>query len=486
MASMRDWLKGPEAESGRVAVVHCKAGKGRSGTAACSYLISEEGWAMEDALARFTARRMRSGFGEGISIPSQQRWVKYVDWWTKHGKVYVERQIEILEIHVWGLRDGVKVAVEGFVDAGRVIKTFHTFSIDERTLLKDEAPFRRLTSTTINEEKPSDENGRLPTRSSTSPSTATSPEPGADAALFRPPTPLVLPTSDINIDFERRNKAGYGFTMVTSVAHVWFNAFFESQFSSTDPEHHPAQPPPPNTDPTPSNPNPLPDSGVFSIPWHAMDGIRGSTKKGTRAFDRLSIVWRASPSSAISAPAEKVIKQPTSGEPVPESGPTDWRTAIHHDAPGDQAGKKNLGLRTESPPATNSVTSGGSTTPLPGEPATDDESGSEAGVRAWGPDGEEAIEPALQANVEMGATPPAVAVFESTSATASGKGVSDGVGAKRETDSGMEKEKGRSPASMSADSMEGTRTGDGEEEGKGVEELPEPVEHIPGQILRED
>ncbi|KAK1907553.1 hypothetical protein P3342_005880 [Pyrenophora teres f. teres] len=39
MASMRNWL---HEKPGRVAVVHCKAGKGRSGTASCSYLISEE------------------------------------------------------------------------------------------------------------------------------------------------------------------------------------------------------------------------------------------------------------------------------------------------------------------------------------------------------------------------------------------------------------------------------------------------------------
>jgi len=60
VGSMRGWLSG---EEGRVAVVHCKAGKGRSGTVVCSYLISEEGWSREAAEARFTERRMRAGFG---------------------------------------------------------------------------------------------------------------------------------------------------------------------------------------------------------------------------------------------------------------------------------------------------------------------------------------------------------------------------------------------------------------------------------------
>ena len=64
-------------------------------------------------MQRFTERRMRAGFGVGISIPSQQRWIRYVDRWTKSGKIYLERPVEILEVHVWGLRDGVKIVVEG-------------------------------------------------------------------------------------------------------------------------------------------------------------------------------------------------------------------------------------------------------------------------------------------------------------------------------------------------------------------------------------
>ncbi|KAH0051740.1 phosphatases II, partial [Aureobasidium melanogenum] len=133
MASMRNWLK--ESKE-RVAVVHCKAGKGRSGSMSCSYLISEEGWKAEDALRRFTERRMRPGFGAGVSIPSQLRWISYVDRWTQHKKVYVEREIQVMEVHVWGLRDGVKVSIEGFVDEGRVIKNFHTFSKKEREIVR--------------------------------------------------------------------------------------------------------------------------------------------------------------------------------------------------------------------------------------------------------------------------------------------------------------------------------------------------------------
>lgn len=89
--------------------------------------------------------------------------------------------------------------------------------------------------------------------------------------------------------------------MVTSVAHVWFNAFFEGGA-----EH---------------------DSGIFETEWDAMDGIKGSARKGIRAFERLKVVWRypaesgARRDSAIGRP----ISEPKPGEPVHESAPADWR-----------------------------------------------------------------------------------------------------------------------------------------------------------------
>lgn len=351
MASMRDWLKDEEDKDGeRVVVVHCKAGKGRSGTVACSYLISVEGWTVEDAMLRFTARRMRSGFGSGISIPSQIRWVGYVDWWTKHEKVYIERRIEVLEVHVWGLRDGVKVAVEGYVDEGRTIKTFHVFSKEERLVMDDSVQKHDLPATgnstseealPLHESKP--QNASIEHTDSHVSNHSTFHDPGETVALFRPSAPIILPTSDINIDFERRNKATYGFTMVTSVAHVWFNAFFESQNSSTSKSTPASEQLDEVSTSAPGVGENLPSSGVFSIDWDAMDGIKGSARKGTRALDRLSVVWRAVADDAHNPP--KIITEPEVGEPVPETGAVDWRKA--HESKADEG--KDLGLRAQSP-----------------------------------------------------------------------------------------------------------------------------------------
>ena len=477
MASARNWLKDPEA-SDRVVVVHCKAGKGRSGTVACSYLISEEGWTMDDALMRFTARRMRNGFGSGVSIPSQLRWIGYVNWWAKHRKVYVERQIEVLEVHVWGLRDGVKAAVEGYVDEGKTIKTFHTFSKDERMVMDYPSQGTAKPTTMsdhLNEKTlPLHETSAQSSATTNTDSSESAFEPGASAVIFRPAKPIILPTSDINIDFERRNKATYGFTMVTSVAHVWFNAYFESQHSSTkasDPETSPPDLP------NPSDPHNPPDSGVFEIEWEAMDGIKGSARKGTRALDRLAVVWRALPDHPQTP--RKVITQPKAGEPIPESKPADWKKA-NHETPSTLG--KNLGLRTESPSSAN-ISRANSEVDLKDhttKPQEDDDNDSEAGVRPHGPEGEDHIP-----HIKNG-DHPTISLTSPTSSPANKPLNFDGTAP--EVDLGIEKM--QSPAHSPGmvrdvglgrvagvvDQMRAARVG----------ELPDAEQRVPGQIVREE
>ncbi|KAF2262144.1 hypothetical protein CC78DRAFT_546023 [Lojkania enalia] len=395
MASMRNWLKGKE---GRVVVVHCKAGKGRSGTASCSYLISEEGWTVKDALKRFTERRMRPNWGQGVSIPSQLRWIGYVDRWTKYNKIYVERQVEILEVHCWGLRDGVKIQVEGFVKEGKLIKCFHVFHRSERELVRGEiradGGFTQVVAEVMNKnglgrspskkERKTQDKNTAPSRDTTmysqdntlgndgaSSSKENLEEDGTGDVVFRPSKRVILPTNDINIDVERRNKAAFDLTMVTSVAHVWFNTFFEGN----GPEQN----------------GMADESGVFEITWDAMDGIKGSSRKGTQAFDRIAIVWKALRDD--SGRPGIIITEPKEGEAVEQSSPADW-TGQDNVAPSED---KDLGLRTASPAESSSDVSKASSLKsqravLPAPDMGENKDGL-AGIRPHGPNGEDVINP---------------------------------------------------------------------------------------------
>ncbi|KAI4170150.1 MAG: hypothetical protein LQ343_005156 [Gyalolechia ehrenbergii] len=452
MASMRDWLKGPDTKVGRVVVVHCKAGKGRSGTAACSYLISEEGWAVEDALFRFTTRRMRSGFGAGVSIPSQLRWIRYVDEWTKHRKLYVERQVEIVEVHVWGLRDGVKIAVEGYIDEGRTIKDFHTFHQHERFIVEGTDPTSAISPSSNNESSLPLSDSKLQSFDLQHQDTLKSVEAGGDAVVFRPSQPIILPTNDINIDLERRNKAAYGWTMVTSVAHVWFNSFFEGQ--------------------GPQNNGNAASDGVFEIAWDAMDGIKGSARKGTKALDRLAVVWSVVDGTRGTPKLTQTITEPREGELVPETKAADWKSAQHSAL---TAIEKDLGLRSASPVSMD--VSKASSLRSSGSSPQSKEEDQLVGVKTHGPDGEEHIAHDVGAAVR-GVGQPAVTVLKPD------LGMSKAASPVPTADVG----EGGQIVGVDSGSAAGIvkSSSDDLSDKKGGEDLKTSEQHLPGQLVKED
>jgi protein-tyrosine phosphatase len=303
--SLQAWLgevadKGDgDAANGRVAVLHCKAGKGRSGTVACSYLIAVQGWTVESALERFTQRRMRAGFGDGVSIKSQRRWISYVNRWAADGRRYDERVegprvcARVVEVRLWGRRDNVRTAIRGFTEGGKKIEVFHEWSEKDGDILQlDEEDGVLKGWSKSNESLPlsgmnTPKNGgaQMITDGNIikSPPRVKSPDSMSSAAtayltnappptltILRPNKPILMPTWDINVEVEKRNR---NFTsMVTSTAHSWFNAYFEGN----GPENH-------------GKPE---RSGIYTIEWDAMDGLKGSSRRGVRAVEKVAVVWR--------------------------------------------------------------------------------------------------------------------------------------------------------------------------------------------------
>lgn len=101
------------------AVLHCKAGKGRSGSMACAYMIVYCGLSATEARQRFTDRRMKQGRGEGVSMASQKRYLGYVERWAKRLRLYQECLVVLTGITLYGVRAGAHFSLQNYADGGR-------------------------------------------------------------------------------------------------------------------------------------------------------------------------------------------------------------------------------------------------------------------------------------------------------------------------------------------------------------------------------
>ncbi|CAH1180300.1 unnamed protein product [Phaedon cochleariae] len=90
---VEEWLKGDEEN---VAVVHCKAGKGRTGTMICCYLLHVGMFShAHDALTYYGQKRAQDK--KGVTIPSQVRYVEYYEALVRRRLCYVPTSVYIKE-----------------------------------------------------------------------------------------------------------------------------------------------------------------------------------------------------------------------------------------------------------------------------------------------------------------------------------------------------------------------------------------------------
>ncbi|KAK9465095.1 protein-tyrosine phosphatase-like protein [Lipomyces arxii] len=283
IASMHKFLsQNPE----NVAILHCKAGKGRSGMMYCAYLIAYFRWTAQSALASFTARRMRPGFGEGISILSQRRYLRYFENWAKDpNREYREIPVVVTEVRILNPVPGLEVRCCGFKEHGRKVVPIYVFTHDDHvgeheiigTVAEESDKWQNASEESLdNETEGGNGKGNYdpqlhrtgthksiqyqryhdPSRHPTKNMTGTE-------VTLRPKGDIHV-TADVNIIIDKKFYGPASLSFLRSTAYVWFNVFFEGSHDT---------------------------GGTFRVAWEDMDGFKGTQKRGSKFFDRMEVDW---------------------------------------------------------------------------------------------------------------------------------------------------------------------------------------------------
>jgi len=96
---MDEWLN---ADDDNVAVVHCRDGLGSTGTMVCSYLLHNGAFDSAKEVLKFFGEA-RAQNKEGVSIPSQRRYVHYYGHLLKNGLQYHPKTVLLQSIKLIGI-----------------------------------------------------------------------------------------------------------------------------------------------------------------------------------------------------------------------------------------------------------------------------------------------------------------------------------------------------------------------------------------------
>lgn len=236
-----------------VAVLHCKAGQGRSGTMACAYLIAYENYSWLSAVEKFTKSRMKPWWGDGVSILSQRRYLAYTETWVRErNREYNPSEfpgVEILSVRIESpQRNGIEIAFHEFKSNGA--KKAKTVTMGPEGGLKTH---RRKGSI--------DGTGNSQSGSQ------------VKHSIYDARKATTFMTPDIGVTFKLKHPRRLGL-MGHSVG-LWFNVLFELEPGQTE--------------------------SSCSFDWSELDGMFGhSLLRGFQAFEKVEFLFRLLPPSTSS------------------------------------------------------------------------------------------------------------------------------------------------------------------------------------------
>jgi len=99
---MDEWLN---ADNENISVVHCRDGLGRTGTMVCSYLLHNGAFDSAKEVLQFFGEA-RAQDKEGVSVPSQRRYVEYYSYLLKNNLQYSPKTVLLHSIKLIGIPSG--------------------------------------------------------------------------------------------------------------------------------------------------------------------------------------------------------------------------------------------------------------------------------------------------------------------------------------------------------------------------------------------
>lgn len=244
-----------------VAVLHCKMGKGRSGTICIAYMMKYMAYPLSESREIFMMRRFKPGVSRGVTIVSQLRCLRYHEMLLYYGP---QDRTEILEQLV---TSKFKVRSVQLKEPSSILFSRHCVASIKLQVFNDERDgVIDLATLETDAELLSHSDGK------------------AITICF----PLELDVSDIRLEFgisARSPNLVSGFTALASYAHCWLNLYWETlKCSREDSRDHYLLSKLRREQAAGQDFN-------FVIKWSELDGTGGTSNRGLKLFESLTFNW---------------------------------------------------------------------------------------------------------------------------------------------------------------------------------------------------
>ncbi|CEP61820.1 putative phosphatidylinositol-3,4,5-trisphosphate 3-phosphatase LALA0_S04e01442g [Lachancea lanzarotensis] len=254
----------------RVALLHCKMGKGRSGSVVVAYLMKFMSCSLRESRDIFMSNRFRAGITRGVTIKSQLRYLNYHELFLHWGQS-IDRSSILTEIarsrfkvtkidisnplpHLGLDLKNCSIVVRVHIYNRSRNGLFELLEADCDDLFYDERTNRRKTSVS------------------------------ADTGVFE---------SDVRFSFGLRfknNEIVDNITQMTSISHCWLNLYWETLICSRN-ESLTSY----TLKDLRSEQNCSRDGksfALFTIKWDDLDGVKGTPNKGVKLFESVTLRWQ--------------------------------------------------------------------------------------------------------------------------------------------------------------------------------------------------